>query len=550
MIARYLRTLRHLRPSQWTGQIRIRVSKYWQDPAVMPGVDETPGRIVFRGDISGIPDPVPPQTAGALREGDFTFLAETRRLGSSPDWEAAGASRLWRYNLHYFDWLWSLLPENAPGWETAQRLTLDWIERHPPERKACGWEPYPTSLRLLNWSLLFGVLHRDRTLADADFWKVLSLSLRRQIQWLEKNLETHIQANHLLENLAALACAHTIFSWDDPPKSQKRIDRLLERELNEQILGDGMHYERSPMYHLRMLWLVEVLRLAGPMKLRPLVASLGEKMKLALAVMRHPDGGIPLLNDAALGIYHDGWSQQVADDGPWALPEAGYYGGRAGGDFVVIDAGPIGPDHQPGHAHADFFTFELSLGGQRVVTDTGVEAYDVGAGRSYDRSTAAHNTVEVGGDNSVEVWGGFRVGRRAAPRVTVWKPGEMDFLLEGEHDGYRHLPSKAIHRRRFSWQPGVFEISDQLGVERDVQAVARIHFAPGVTLEIDDGIVRGRAGDVAFRIETDVPGRLCLEESVYHSSFNQSEMRTVLCLRLSVRAPGQSWRMVFRWDKA
>jgi hypothetical protein len=96
MIARYLRTLRHLRPSQWTGQIRIRVSKYWQDPAVMPGVDETPGRIVFRGDISGIPDPVPPQTAGALREGDFTFLAETRRLGSSPDWEAAGASRLWR----------------------------------------------------------------------------------------------------------------------------------------------------------------------------------------------------------------------------------------------------------------------------------------------------------------------------------------------------------------------------------------------------------------------------------------------------------------------
>ena len=311
-----------------------------------------------------------------------------------------------------------------------------------------------------------------------------------------------------------------------------------------------MHYERSPMYHLRMFWLVEVLRVASPFKLRPLVASLGEKMKLALAVMRHPDGGIPLLNDAALGIYHGGWSQQVADDGPWALPEAGYYGGRAGGDFVVIDAGPIGPDHQPGHAHADFFTFELSLGGQRVVTDTGVETYDVGAKRFHDRSTAAHNTVEVGGDNSVEVWGGFRVGRRAAPRVTAWKPGEMGFTLEAEHDGYRHLPSKAIHRRVFSWQPGVFEISDQLGVQRDVEAVARIHFAPGVTLEMDDGTVRGRAGELAFRIETDVPGRLCLEESVYHSSFNQSEMRTVLCLRLSVRAPGQSWRMVFRWDKA
>jgi uncharacterized heparinase superfamily protein len=231
------------------------------------------------------------------------------------------------------------------------------------------------------------------------------------------------------------------------------------------------------------------------------------------------------------------------------LAEAGYYGGRAGGDFVVIDAGPIGPDHQPGHAHADLFTFELSLGGLRVVTDTGVETYEVGAKRFHDRSTAAHNTVEVGGGDSVEVWGGFRVGRRVAPKVMAWKPGEMGFTLEAEHHGYRHLPSKAIHRRGFSWQPGVFEISDQLGVQRDVEAVARIHFAPGVTLEMDDGTVRGRAGEVAFRIETDVPGRLCLEESVYHSSFNQSEMRTVLCLRLSVRAPGQSWRMVFRWDK-
>jgi uncharacterized heparinase superfamily protein len=215
---------------------------------------------------------------------------------------------------------------------------------------------------------------------------------------------------------------------------------------------------------------------------------------------------------------------------------------------VVIDAGPIGPNHQPGHAHADFFTFELSLGGQRVVTDTGVETYELGAKRSYDRSTAAHNTVEVAGGDSVEVWGGFRVGRRTAPKITAWEPRGMGFVLEAEHDGYRHLPSRAIHRRRFSWQPGVFEISDEIMVRSDVEAVARIHFAPGVTLEIDGGTVRGRAGEVVFVIETDVANGLSLEESVYHPSFNQTEKRAVLCLRMSTHAPGQSWRMVFRWD--
>ncbi|MCF7676102.1 MAG: heparinase II/III family protein [Akkermansiaceae bacterium] len=547
---RYIRTLRYLRPSQWRGQLAVRICKYWRDPARLSGGELPPGRMVSKGGLGELPAPVPPQDPEALKDGDFTFLGETMSLGRSPDWNTPAASRLWRYNLHYFDWLWSLLPEDRPNWETARHFTLDWIEHHPPHRGACGWEPYPTSLRLLNWSLLFGVRHRERTLADPDFWKRLSNSIQQQAQWLEKNLETHIQANHLLENLAALSCVHAIFEWDGRGKSRTRIEKLLQAELDEQILGDGMHYERSPMYHLRMLWLVEALSSVGPENKRPATKRLAVKMKAALALLRHPDGGIPLLNDAALGIYADGWTSEKAQDGPWAQPDAGYYGARAGGDFVVIDAGPIGPDHQPGHAHADFFTFELSLGGCRVVTDTGIETYAVGPARFYDRSTAAHNTVEVEDQDSVEVWGGFRVGRRVQPEVSAWTPGDDGFVLQAQHAGYRHLPSKAIHKRQFSWRPGVFEISDELVLKSQANAVSRLHFAPGVELEVEGDTAHGRVGKISFRVETEGTDGLSLEESVYHPSFNRSITRPVLCLRVAARPPVRAWRVRILWESA
>ena len=48
------------------------------------------------------------------------------------------------------------------------------------------------------------------------------------------------------------------------------------------------------------------------------------------------------------------------------MPDTGYYGARsADGHYVVCDAAPIGPDYNPGHAHGDLFSFELSLGGHR-----------------------------------------------------------------------------------------------------------------------------------------------------------------------------------------
>lgn len=531
----YLRTLRHLRASQVIGQVRVRVAKRLRDPARCRGASWS-----LSGTDEGwiFPDPVPSQNPLDLARGRFCFLGKAVDLGEGPDWTARDLPRLWQYNLQYFDWLWSLLPAEGSDWNAARRLTLDWIERHPPKKTACGWEPYPTSLRLINWCLLYGCRHRRRLAADDAFREALLRSVSMQAAWLEKNLETHIQANHLLENLAALTCVAAVFEGPERQALQARMRPMLGRELEEQVLPDGMHYERSPMYHLRVLWLLEVLEKLG----ETVATAPKRRMGAALGRLRHPDGGIALFNDAALGIYLDSWPAEP-EEGCWALQDAGYYGFRnSDGDYLIADAGAVGPDHQPGHAHADFLSFELSLAGRRVVTDTGVGTYETGKQRVFDRSTAAHSTVEVEGQNSVEVWGGFRVGRRSTPRILRWEPRGDGMLLEAEHRGYRYLPGRVVHRRCFEWRSGSLEIRDRVMTSKPLEVAGRIHLAPGVDARIENRVVKCRLGDLDFNIEIDGEGPLALERMIAFPEFGQGRERTVVVMRARALPPELRWR--------
>ena len=87
--------------------------------------------------------------------------------------------------------------------------------------------------------------------------------------------------------------------------------------------------------------------------------------------------------------------------------------------------------------------YELRIGGKLFVIDTGISTYEKTARRQYERGTAAHNTVMIGDKNSSEVWGGFRVGRRA--RVTLLKDSPNE--VEAWHDGFGSL---GRHRRKFT----------------------------------------------------------------------------------------------------
>lgn len=473
---RYLRTMRHLRARQFAYQVlyRLRRKRYrrYGDAGQVP-------RLRWSQDVDF---PAPAGNAANDRQsilsGSLSFLNRRETVGFPPDWKRADLPLLWLDNLHYHEFLWQL------DFEHAREVVRDWIANH--ESGQVGWKAHQISPRLANWCAIFFGRHRAQTLGDGQFRDALWASICDQAEHLRRNLEWHLLGNHLLENAIALALVGSCFEHPAAEAWFERGCALLDRELPEQILADGGHFERSPMYQCRVLYTLLLLSATDdptPNELaRPHLGRLAD----SLAAMTHPDGGIALLNDSAFGIcprpraLMKRAGVKSSQLGSFALPESGYYGARTGdGNYIICDAGAIGPDYQPGHGHADLFSFELSLRGARVVVDSGISTYQAGPMRDYCRSTRAHNTVEIEGKDQVEVWAAFRVGRRCRPRDVKWRDLGNGFALSGRHDGYRHLPGRPIHARTFCWQHrGRLEIRDRVESKRPLRSVARLHFHP------------------------------------------------------------------------
>jgi uncharacterized heparinase superfamily protein len=212
-------------------------------------------------------------------------------------------------------------------------------------------------------------------------------------------------------------------------------------------------------------------------------------MLRSLQPMAHPDGQYALVNDTAFGVAPtvEALNRRfgIAVDAPnarrrlWSLDASGYAGYRDGhGHYLIFNGGPIGPDHQPGHGHADMLSFELSSRGRRVVTDTGVMTYAPGSMRRHDRSTSAHNTLEIDERDQSELWGAFRCGRRpSVARVWTEERREGTTLL-GRYRGSRSIS----HERRIFTDGRVFAFSDAVIAPGPHRATVRLHFAPGLQL--------------------------------------------------------------------
>ena len=527
--ARVLRTLRHLRPRQLIEQVRNRVRLLIEDPTRRARlVPPPPPAWRSRPRTEFLAPSAARWNESDLARGAFKFVGETRELGSPPNWDAPGATLIWAYNLHYFEYLWSL------SFAAASNLALDWISRHSLDRGRVGWAPYPTSLRLQNWCAYFFGDQREKTEATPGLRDALWRSIFLQAEWLCGHLEMHLLGNHLFENAAALATCGSCFEGEAANRWRRVGSEILAAELREQVLRDGGHFERSPMYQLRVVYVLTALWNGGDEELRALVDAPLRRLLDASLMLSHPDGGIALLNDSAFGIYPetqdlaDWWGSVVAEpaparaDGGFALSDTGYYGARhPNGHYLICDAGPIGPDYLPGHAHGDMFSFELSLFGHRVLCDTGVFGYEADALRQYSRSTRAHNTVEVAGQDQCEFWSAFRVARRGRPRDVVFERLEDGFRLSGWHDGYERLPGRPRHRREFLWsEAGTLRVRDVVDSRRPTSSVSRLHLHPTCELvSLDGQLAEVRAPFGTFWVGFAGRGTLGVERSIHCPEF-------------------------------
>lgn len=538
-LARYFHTLRYLRPIQIYGRLWHRV--YHPRADVRPAPALRASNSVWQ--------------AGCLRSSlmldstTFCFLNITGSVRTAADWDDPAKLRLWRYNLHYFDYL------NAEGasarvdWHRS--LIARWISENPPG-VGIGWDPYPISLRIVNW---IKWVFAGQMLCEPVLDRQALNSLAVQTRWLLKKIEIHLLGNHLLANAKALVFAGAFFAGPEAESWLRKGLAILERELSEQILPDGGHIERSPMYHAILL--EDVLDLINLSHVAPACVSPGfvallhataTRMLHWQRVMTHPDGQIALFNDAAFGIASDyaaiaEYAQRLAvpvDQRALsmieALPDSDYVRLQNEKAVVICDVAPIGPDYLPGHAHTDTLSFELSLDGRRMLVNSGTSTYELGAERQRQRQrgTAAHNTIVVDGQDSSEVWGGFRVARRARPFGVNWGNEKGSVWLEASHDGYLRLAGSVIHLRCWVLEPEGLSTEDRLN-GRFGDACAMLHLHPGVTAQIIEQsnsavlLLPGENAKVWLLFEPAI--EIYPKQSTWHSEFGQSVNSTMLAVR-------------------
>jgi uncharacterized heparinase superfamily protein len=461
---------------------------------------------------------------------------------------------LWIYNLHYFRYLWTVTPVQAGA------LIADWIETNTrPQSPA--WQPYPISLRVREW-IEWLLAHPD---VDAAFKGTVVESIARQTEALARQLEFHLLGNHLLENAITLCWAGVSFAG--PRAQQWSADGLgiLREQIRRQILGDGTHEERSPMYQALLaeglLRLGEVAqRCAGPTAstIRDVATRAGRALLHTLERMVHPDGQYALLNDSALGLApslqalrqrFDAAAPAARRADAWSLDAAGYVGCDGGsGQYLVFDGGPIGPDHQPGHGHADTLSFELSHRGRRLITDTGVGTYLIGATRQHDRSTAAHNTIEIDGRDQSELWGAFRCARRPFAHTADAHRGTKGIELFGSYRGPGRGLRSVTHTRRIVVEPSILSFTDEVVASGCHTATIRLHVAPGLRLRRRS--TAWAVEETAGRSVASVTGEgMTWSEtaSPYHSEFGREESRPCLMATLPFRHRlGLKWWVILR----
>lgn len=504
---RYFHTIRYLLPVQWYYQLR---------KAIRIGKKQFRVRSKAKGNIApfALQHSIPANGLW-LKNNTFFFLNVEHRFENGIKWDEAAHGKLWTYHLNYFDFL--MDPSMTKS--EARTMIYDYIHQLPVLQN--GIEPYPVSVRLMNWikaAVVFDL--KDREIQE---------SIYHQAQWLKENLEYHLLGNHLFENGFALLFAGCFL---DHPSFSEAGRKIILKEIDRQILSDGGHAERSTMYHSlilhRMLDSINLLQTnrindAGffPVLIKKAAQMLGwlEAVSFSGSTLAWVNDGFrnqaPTFPQLLMYAERLGVAMEKV-----TLGISGYRKIQSPVFELLIDVGPVGLDHQPGHAHADTFSFVLFHKGETIITDTGTSTYETGTIREYERSTAAHNTVEVSGLNSSDVWKSFRVGRRAE----ITNLTEESRKIMARHNGYKHIG--ITHTRTWEWSDTTITITDELNGDVTKPSKAYFHFAPDIQhkRQVDSTVI------VHDHVKFTFSGQKTLTEKKYLYSEGYNRRVEALCI--------------------
>ena len=386
----------------------------------------------------------------AIAEGRWRLAGQTLTFpprAGAPEWYPEAAWTGWLEELHGFVWLRDLREMGGDSRQIARHALAGWMAD-------CGswdgfaWRPDILGRRLVSWLTHGGFLLNG---ADALFRRRFLQSLAEQTRHLARVVTAGPEG---LGRIAAVKAL--LYAGLSLPGAERRFAqamRLLEHELDRQILQDGGQRERNPLVHFLLLCDLVDIRLALIQAKRSIPDWLQQTIDRAAPMLRfyrHGDGALALFNggrEESAELVDNVLAIGQATGKPVSRAQhTGYERLAARKTLLLVDA--AGPPHADfaAHAHAAPMAFEMSIGTERLIVNMGAWLGADASWRQATRETAAHSTLSVDDKSAVDIRKDGNLGR--VPRqVTVERRDEEGAsLVSMSHDGYRPL-GRLVHRR-------------------------------------------------------------------------------------------------------
>lgn len=478
----YYHTIKYLKFSQICYRICRRLQRrlynpYIREAGTVPSVNMDTTYTIPELDLD--PDYLGRFNPEELQQNIFTFLHLKKKMDIRNGWNNMSMPHLWRFNLHYFEYLYSIanacrLSKDEKYYEKYKEIIREWIKNNPIG-KGDGWHPYTISMRLPNWICTYELLY-DKIDKDLQFKEDILRSLYTQYRYLQRNVEKDIRGNHYLENLKALILGSIFFKKE---RLLQKYMNELDKQIKEQILEDGMHFELSPMYHnIALEALIKINFWTRQERYTDTIARM-----LCVTCSMAQSSRLPFFNDCGEGVAKSArvmmdTAQKYFYINPQyrtSFEAGGYYILPSGPYRCIIDAGKIGPEYLPGHGHCDALSYELSVNGELIIVNSGTYTYERGKWRDYFRSTRAHNTLTIDDTEQSECWESFRVARRIKDSEGCMENHDGIPVFRGSCLNYK----EQRHARSIMWiRPDILLVVDRVFASEYRYTKSYIHIHP------------------------------------------------------------------------
>ena len=468
-----------------------------------------------------------------------------------------------------------------------------WITENSPKLGINWSSSLEVSFRAISWLWAFHFFKDSKQLTPALFLRALKF-LYIHARHLETYLSTYFSPNtHLTGEALGLYYLGTLLpEFRHAARWRERGQNILMGALDFQVRADGVYFEQASYYHRYTADFYTHLLILARLNNRAIEPKLIEKLTALLDHLMYitrPDGTTPLFGDddggrlvmlderapddfrstlaTGAALLKRGDYKYVAEDASeetfWllgcegleafdelpaekprdesrAFKDGGYFVMRDGwtkeSNYLLVDCGPHGALNC-GHAHADALAFDLASAGRTLLVDPGTYTYTGSAEiRDLLRSSTAHNTLTVDNESSsVPDTSPFHWRQIAESRLHDWLSHARFDYFSGSHDGYRRLPSPALHARSILFIKGnYFIMRDRVRTDGAHRYELRFHFSPEAVPRIceegDGVVVRERAeGKSGLELHT-FGGEWAVEDGWVSPCYGQRVAAPVLSL--------------------